>query len=192
MFWKGFQHFGTPCTLAHQTPLSMVVLRQEYLSGLPFPSPGNLLDPGIEPRSLTLRADSLPSEPPAKPININQLLGWNTDPIGLVSLWGETAENFLFSLYISVSFSSPTPLCVSMHGESSLGGKSSYQNLTLLALLSGTSSPQNCEERNFCCLFHWVYCIFLWHSWLTNTKSFILEIYKRKWMKGNWKSYCTS
>ena len=38
--------------------------RQEYWSGLPFPSPGDLPDPGIEPRSSALQADSLPSEPP--------------------------------------------------------------------------------------------------------------------------------
>ena len=40
---------------------------QEYWSGLPFPSPGNLPNPGIEPRSLALQADSSPSEPPGKP-----------------------------------------------------------------------------------------------------------------------------
>ena len=42
--------------------------RQEYWSGLPVPSPGYLPNPGIEPQSLTLQADSLPSEPPGKPI----------------------------------------------------------------------------------------------------------------------------
>ena len=41
--------------------------RQEYWSGLPFPSPGDLPDPGIEPGSPTLEADALPSEPPGKP-----------------------------------------------------------------------------------------------------------------------------
>ena len=41
--------------------------RQEYWSGLPFPSPGPLPNPGIEPRSLELQADSLPREPPGKP-----------------------------------------------------------------------------------------------------------------------------
>ena len=40
--------------------------RQEYWSGLPFPSPGDLPDPGIEPRSPALQADALPSEPPGK------------------------------------------------------------------------------------------------------------------------------
>ena len=40
--------------------------RQEYWSGLPFPSPGDLPDPGFEPRSPTLQTDALPSEPPGK------------------------------------------------------------------------------------------------------------------------------
>ena len=47
-----------------QDPLSMKFSRQEYWSGLPFPSPGDLPDPGIEPRSPALQAGSLPSEPP--------------------------------------------------------------------------------------------------------------------------------
>ena len=49
--------------IAHQTPLSVGFSRQEYWSELPFPSPGDLPDPGIEPASITLQADSLPSEP---------------------------------------------------------------------------------------------------------------------------------
>jgi len=44
--------------------------RQEYRSGLPFPSPGDLPDPGIEPRSPTLQADALTSEPPGKPAQV--------------------------------------------------------------------------------------------------------------------------
>ena len=55
---------GTPRTVAHQAPLSMGFSRQEYWSRLPFPSPGDLPDPGIEPRSTTLQADALTSEPP--------------------------------------------------------------------------------------------------------------------------------
>ena len=49
---------------AHQAPLSMGFPRQEYWSGLPFPSPGGFPDPGIEPGSPALQEDSLPSEPP--------------------------------------------------------------------------------------------------------------------------------
>ena len=55
-------------TVAHQASLSMGFSRQEYCSGLPFPSPGDLPNPGIEPRSPALQADALPSEPPGKPL----------------------------------------------------------------------------------------------------------------------------
>ena len=58
--------FATPWTVAHKAPLSMEFSRQEYWSGLPFPSPGDLLSPGIEPRAFALQADALPSEPPGK------------------------------------------------------------------------------------------------------------------------------
>ena len=59
--------FATPWTVAYQAPPSMGFSRQECLSGLPFPSPGDLPNPGIEPRSPALQADALPSEPPGKP-----------------------------------------------------------------------------------------------------------------------------
>ena len=58
--------FVIPWTVAHQTPLSMGFPRQYYWSGLPFPSPGDLLNPRVKPGSLTLQADSLPSEPPGR------------------------------------------------------------------------------------------------------------------------------
>ena len=53
------QLFATPWTIAHQTPLSVEFSRQEYWSVLPFPSPGDLPDLGIEPRTPALQADSL-------------------------------------------------------------------------------------------------------------------------------------
>ena len=56
----------TPGTVAHQAPASMGFSRQEYWSGLPFPSPGNHPDPEIKPRSPAVQADSLPSETPGK------------------------------------------------------------------------------------------------------------------------------
>ena len=56
-----------PWTVAPQAPLSMEFSRQQYWSGLPFSSPQDLPDPGIELGSLALQADSLPSEPPGKP-----------------------------------------------------------------------------------------------------------------------------
>ena len=54
--------------VAYQAPQSMEFSRQEYWSGLPFPSPGDLPNSGIEPRSPMLQADALPSEPPGKPL----------------------------------------------------------------------------------------------------------------------------
>ena len=54
---------AAPWTVTHQASLSMGFSRQEYWSGLPFPSPGDLPDSGIEPVSPTLQADSLLSEP---------------------------------------------------------------------------------------------------------------------------------
>ena len=59
--------FVTPWTVVCQAPLSMEFSRPEYLSGWLFPSPGDLPNPGIKPRSPALQADSLPSEPPGKP-----------------------------------------------------------------------------------------------------------------------------
>ena len=59
-----------PWTVAHWAPLSMGFSRQEYWNGLPCPSPGDLPDPGIKTRSPALRVDSLPFEPPGKPMCI--------------------------------------------------------------------------------------------------------------------------
>ena len=56
--------FVTPWTVAHQAPPSMGYSRQEYWSGLPFPAPEDLPDPGIEPRAPALRAEALTSELP--------------------------------------------------------------------------------------------------------------------------------
>ena len=56
------QLFATPWTVAYQAPPSMEFSKQEYRSGLPFPSPEDLPDLGIEPRSPTLQAAALPSE----------------------------------------------------------------------------------------------------------------------------------
>ena len=60
--------FATPWTVAYRGPPSMEFSRQEYWDGLPYPSPGDLPDPGIEPWYPALQADALPSEPPGKPL----------------------------------------------------------------------------------------------------------------------------
>ena len=64
---SGVQLFETLWTVVCQAPLSMGFPRQEYWSGFPFPSQGDFPNPGIEPGSPALQADSLPSEPPGKP-----------------------------------------------------------------------------------------------------------------------------
>ena len=61
--------FATPWTVAYQAPPSMGFSRQESWSELPFPSPRDLPDPGIEPGSPAFQADALTSEPPGKPKN---------------------------------------------------------------------------------------------------------------------------
>ena len=66
------QIFLTSWIVCYQASLSMGFSRQEYWSGLPFASPGDLPDPGIEPCSPILQADSLPSEPPGTPIFMYQ------------------------------------------------------------------------------------------------------------------------
>ena len=66
------QLFATPWTAVYWAPLSMEFSRQEYWSGLPFPSPGDLPDPGIKPGSPALQADALPSKPQGKP-----QMSWN-------------------------------------------------------------------------------------------------------------------
>ena len=60
--------FATPWTIAYHAPQSMEFSKQEYWSGLPFSSPGDLPNPGIKPWSPTLQADALLSKPPGKPI----------------------------------------------------------------------------------------------------------------------------
>ena len=59
--------FAAPWTVVYQAPPSMEFSRQEYWSGLPFPSPEDLPDPGLKPWSPTLQEDALPSEPPGEP-----------------------------------------------------------------------------------------------------------------------------
>ena len=76
--------FATLWTVAYQAPLSMGFSRQEDWSGLPFPSPGDLPDPEIEPRPPTLEADTLTSEPPGKP---NQVILYNLFNLAVSFFW---------------------------------------------------------------------------------------------------------
>ena len=77
---------ATPWTGAYQAPQSMELSRQEYWSGLPFPSPGDLPDPGTEPRSPwppTLQADALSSERPGKPTRLTNDVNLTTDKLAM-------------------------------------------------------------------------------------------------------------
>ena len=88
------QLFGTPWTIQ-----SMEFSGQEYWSGQPFPFPGDLPNPGIEPRSPALRVDSLPAEPPGKPKNTGvgslSLLQWVAYPFSIFFLTQESTWGFL-------------------------------------------------------------------------------------------------
>ena len=89
--WSLVRLFVTSWTAAHQAPPSMGFSRQEYWSGLPFPSPGDLPDPGIEPRSPALQADALTSEPPGKPwtwVWANSWRLWSTGKPGMLQSMG--------------------------------------------------------------------------------------------------------
>ena len=65
-------HCAAPWTVARQAPPSMGFCRQEYWSGLPFPPPGHLLHPGIEPTSPALAGGPFTAEPPGKPQTENR------------------------------------------------------------------------------------------------------------------------
>ena len=98
--------------VAYQAPLSMEFSRQAYWSGLPFPSPGDLPNPGIEPGSPALQADALPSEPKSLlmkvkvesekvglKLNIQKMKIMASGPITSWQIDGETVEtvsDFIF------------------------------------------------------------------------------------------------
>ena len=88
---------ATPWTAAYQAPPSMEFSRQEYWSGVPFPSPRDLPNPGIKPRSPALQADALTSEPPGKP-QLNSIVGpyWRHCCLDRI-IWKGNARRFLTS-----------------------------------------------------------------------------------------------
>ena len=78
------QLFATPQTVAYQSPLSMGFSKQEYWSGLPFPSPGDLPDPGIKPGSPALQTDALASEPPGNlKNNLDHSVPWSVNKLNI-------------------------------------------------------------------------------------------------------------
>ena len=86
-----FLHVLSPSVLSDSLPpygpQPMGFSRQEFWSGQPFPSPWDLPDPGIEPRSLALKVGSLPSEPPVKPIILSLISSSFTSSLSFLSYW---------------------------------------------------------------------------------------------------------
>ena len=109
--------FVTPWTVAYQASPSMGFFRQEYWNGLPFPSLGDLPDPGIEPGSPVFQADALTSEPPGKPYD--WLVCWSSVQFSSVlsrvrlfaTPWIEACQA---SLSIINSWSSPKVMCIEL------------------------------------------------------------------------------
>ena len=95
------QLFATPCTVTYQAPLSTGFSRPECWSGLPFPSPGDLPNPGIEPGSPALQTDALPSEPLGKPTGTTQ---GNISFITLNLLWKAEIKSEIFLTQILAPF----------------------------------------------------------------------------------------
>ena len=132
--------FGTPWTVAHQASLSMRFSRQEYWSGLPRPVPGDLPNPGIEPRSPALQTHSLLSQPPGKPFYLEkQCVKYPVSPrIPSASYWNSrfkvpTPPQPAFAL------PSPTPLLWQLKSKNR---KICSSNLGLTGPLQGFSLTQ--------------------------------------------------
>ena len=94
-----------PWTVDCQVPLAMGFSRQEYWSGLPFPSLGNLPDPGVKPGSPALQADSLSSETPRKPwthVSSQHPLLWDWMAHKMVGSWNSRELGTLKTLILTV------------------------------------------------------------------------------------------
>ena len=111
------QLFSTLGTIVCQAPLSMGFSRQEYWNGLPFPSPGDLPDPGIEPGFPTLQADSVLSEAPGKQV----LLTGNVDRYNIDTelVLGRARLSGCFLLTVQVVMT--VCLCVMKDSEAAFG-----------------------------------------------------------------------
>ena len=138
----GVRLFVTPWTAAHQAPPSMGFSRQECWSGLPFPSPGDLPDPGIEPRSPVLQADALLSEPPGKPLvgpwsNGISILRTIDSSACSLSLWAQRKGYAKTSCCLQTRKSSHPKMHLHSHPPDILGNPA----CTIL-------------RNNFCCVNH--------------------------------------
>ena len=124
-------------TAAHQVPQSMGFSRQEYWSGLPFPSPGDLPDPGIEPRSPALKADALTSEPPGKLCGECKLVQ---------PLW-RTVWRFLEKLDIELPYDPAIPL-LGIHTEETRIERDTCTPMFIAALFTMTWKQPRCPSAD--------------------------------------------
>ena len=131
----------TPWTVACQAPLSMGFFRPGYWSGLPFPSPGNLPNPGIEPGSPALQADSLPTELWGKP---PKCILYQFPPF---SVWPShnrsiSAPPFKLKTVLTQGFCTQRSLCLELHASTYAHGLhlSFHSSLCSKACISETSS----------------------------------------------------
>ena len=109
-----------PMDCSYQAPLSMGFSRQQYWSGLPFPSPGDVPNPGIEPGSPSLQTDTLPSEPPGKSL-AKMYINKNSYPL-LVELKPPTGKMFQCStvklnIFISCQLLNPIDSLACIHQD---------------------------------------------------------------------------
>ena len=112
-----FRLFATPWAVAYQPPPSMGFSGQEYWSGLPFPSPGDLPNPGMEPRSPALQADTLTAELPGKPQHY-------IDDTKIQRTWNLIIEK-LFKL-VTTQIPTLLPKCILDAREVMHGSKATY------------------------------------------------------------------
>ena len=146
--WKSFSRiwlFATPWTVACQAPLSMGFSRQEYLSGLPCPPPGDLPNPGIKPRFPALQADSLPTEPQR-----------NSSPKSKLSavLLAQSCPTLCNPIDWTLGEEDGNPLQCSCLENSRDGGAAVYgvaQSRTWLKWLSSSSSSGRLDPARLVC-----------------------------------------
>ena len=146
--------FVTLWTVGHQVPPSVGFPRQEYWSGLPFPSPGDLPDPGIEPKSSALRADTLTSEPSGKPNMVIIQDNYNNFTRVMVtkcvSLFLEAAQ-WMFNtiiVIVSIPYSQKPSLFINI--SSLTWGKKHPDNFSMLVPRSLALSSRNSGENCWC------------------------------------------
>ena len=147
--------FATPWTVAYQAPQSMEFSRQEYWSGLPFPSPGDLPDPGIEPGSPRLQADTLPSEPPQKPTSsrasLKSLCCTVICNFNKVWIWiASTTRPVCTSFSISWVSKPQSANCISTTHHYSSNRRGYLHNFQVIniTVINKSISPQKSQEKN--------------------------------------------